>query len=127
MPAADASQPAGGLRAGVLKVRHAVITSLAVITPAAAILFLFGTMVAPLTVWAQTLRMGIVPPSMHGRTFALLRTLMQAGRPIGGAIAGLVIDPTALGLAILLSAALIGVPGLVGFAVRDLRAARPPL
>ncbi|HXL15988.1 MAG TPA: hypothetical protein VN961_00555, partial [Streptosporangiaceae bacterium] len=40
MPAADASQPAGGLRAGVLKVRHAVITSLAVITPAAAILFL---------------------------------------------------------------------------------------
>lgn len=94
---------------------------------AAAILFLFGTMVAPLTVWAQTLRMGIVPPSMHGRTFALLRTLMQAGRPIGGAIAGLVIDPTALGLAILLSAALIGMPGLVGFAVRDLRAARPPL
>ncbi len=94
---------------------------------AAAILFLFGTMVAPLTVWAQTLRMGIVPPSMHGRTFALLRTLMQAGRPIGGAMAGLVIDPTALGLAILLSAALIGMPGLVGFAVRDLRAARPPL
>src|SRR5215471_1926641 len=30
----------GGLRPGVLKVRHAVITSLAVITPAAAILFL---------------------------------------------------------------------------------------
>jgi len=38
MPAADASQ--SGLRPGVLKVRHAVITSLAVITPAAAILFL---------------------------------------------------------------------------------------
>jgi len=35
---ADASQ--SGLRPGVLKVRHAVITSLAVITPAAAILFL---------------------------------------------------------------------------------------
>jgi predicted MFS family arabinose efflux permease len=94
--------------------------------PAAAILFLFGTMVAPLTVWAQTLRMAIVPPSLHGRAFALLRTLMQAGRPIGGAIAGLVIDPSALGLAILLSAALIGTPGLVGLAVRDLREARPP-
>jgi amino acid transporter len=41
-PAADASaqQPDEGLRPGVLKVRHAVITSLAVITPAAAILFL---------------------------------------------------------------------------------------
>jgi len=41
-PAADSSarQPSTGLRPGVLKVRHAVITSLAVITPAAAILFL---------------------------------------------------------------------------------------
>src|SRR5262245_15848081 len=41
-PAADtgARQADEGLRTGVLKVRHAVITSLAVITPAAAILFL---------------------------------------------------------------------------------------
>jgi predicted MFS family arabinose efflux permease len=93
---------------------------------AAAILFVFGTMVAPLTVWAQTLRMAIVPTALHGRAFALLRTLMQAGRPIGGAIAGLVIDPAALGPAILLSAILIGVPGLLGLAVRDLREARPP-
>src|SRR6266704_3293305 len=37
VPAAGATP---GLRPGVLKVRHAVITSLAVITPAAAILFL---------------------------------------------------------------------------------------
>jgi amino acid transporter len=41
-PATDsgARRPDGGLRPGVLRVRHAVITSLAVITPAAAILFL---------------------------------------------------------------------------------------
>jgi amino acid transporter len=41
-PAADAEarQSDQGLRTGVLRVRHAVITSLAVITPAAAILFL---------------------------------------------------------------------------------------
>jgi amino acid transporter len=41
-PAAQpgADHPNQGLRPGVLKVRHAVITSLAVITPAAAILFL---------------------------------------------------------------------------------------
>src|SRR6266566_7628449 len=38
MTAAVGSRP--GLRPGILKVRHAVITSLAVITPAAAILFL---------------------------------------------------------------------------------------
>jgi len=41
-PMSDASgrEPDQGLRAGVLKVRHAVITALAVITPAGAILFL---------------------------------------------------------------------------------------
>ena len=41
-PAPDSSEMASGgaLRPGVLKVRHAVITALAVITPAAAILFL---------------------------------------------------------------------------------------
>jgi amino acid transporter len=39
-PAAEPSAQDEGLRRGVLKVRHAVITSLAVITPAAAILFL---------------------------------------------------------------------------------------
>lgn len=93
--------------------------------PAAIAVFLVGTMVAPLTIWAQTLRMGIVPPELHGRTFSLLRMMMQAGRPIGGVIAGVAFDPAALGGAILLSAALIGLPGLAGLAVRDLRAVRP--
>lgn len=93
---------------------------------AAATLLLFGLMVAPLTVWAQTVRMGIVPSAMHGRTFALLRTLMQAGRPIGGATAGLVIVSSDLTPAILLSAALVGIPGLLGLAVRGVRDARPP-
>ena len=36
----DAGHSDDGLRKGILKVRQAVITSLAVITPAAAILFL---------------------------------------------------------------------------------------
>jgi predicted MFS family arabinose efflux permease len=94
--------------------------------PAAGALFVFGLMVAPLTVWAQTLRMGIVPPALHGRTFALLRTLMQAGRPVGGAIAGLMLEPQTLTFALLLAAALIGLPGLAGLLVRELRAARPP-
>ncbi|MBM3649018.1 MAG: MFS transporter [Alphaproteobacteria bacterium] len=93
---------------------------------AAAALFAFGAMAAPLTVWAQTLRMAIVPPPLHGRTFALLRTMMQGGRPIGGATAALVVEPSALGVAILLSAFLVGVPGVLGLAVRDLRGAQPP-
>ena len=130
--AVGGSAPGGRLGLGICIVQ--TLAGLAVVAiwpvqqslPALAILFLFGTMVAPLTVWAQTLRMAIVPPAMHGRTFALLRTLMQAGRPIGGAIAGLVIDPSALGFAILLSAGLIGLPGLLGLFVRDLRGARLP-
>jgi MFS family permease len=88
---------------------------------AAGVLTLLGLMVAPMTVWTQTLRMAIVPPATRGRTFALLRTLMQAGRPIGGVIAGLVLAPDTLGPAILLSAALIGLPGLAGLGVRELR------
>ncbi len=47
-------------------------------------LTLFGLFSAPLTIWAQTLRMQIIPESLRGRTFALLRTLMQSANPIGG-------------------------------------------
>ena len=92
----------------------------------AIVLFAFGLCAAPLTIWAQTLRMGIVPAEMRGRAFALLRMLMQSGRPIGGILAGLVIFPDDPGLAILLSAAFVGLPGLAGLCVRDLRRATPP-
>src|SRR5262249_6351803 len=91
---------------------------------ALAVQFLLGLTVAPMTVWAQTVRMGIVPAAMHGRAFALLRTLMQAGRPIGGALAALVLAPDTLGFAIVLAATLIGLPGLAGLSLRPLRSLR---
>jgi MFS family permease len=93
----------------------------------AAILVAYGACTAPLTIWAQTLRMGIVPAAMRGRAFAFLRMLMQSGRPIGGALAGIAIDPGNLAGAVVLSALFVGVPGLVGLCVRDLRQARPPV
>jgi MFS family permease len=46
-----------------------------------------GFVSAPMTAWAQTLRMREVPAAMHGRLFAILRTGMQATPPIGAAIA----------------------------------------
>jgi MFS transporter len=46
-----------------------------------------GFVSAPMTAWAQTLRMREAPSSMHGRLFALLRTAMQATPPIGAAAA----------------------------------------
>lgn len=51
-------------------------------------LFLFGLFSGPLTSWAQTLRMRIIPDQIRGRTFAMLRTFMQFSSPIGSGLAG---------------------------------------
>ena len=42
----------------------------------------------PLTVWAQTVRMRLIPPDMRGRVFGTMRTLMQATPPLGALLAG---------------------------------------
>jgi MFS family permease len=89
-------------------------------------LFLYGVCSAPLTVWAQTLRMAIIPQRLRGRSFALLRTIMQAGGPLGAAIGGLLLPllgvPAMLGLAALV----VGAPGAAGWRVRALRLADQP-
>jgi MFS family permease len=86
-------------------------------------LLLFGAFSAPLTIWAQTLRMQIIPERMRGRVFALLRMVMQSGAPIGGALAGVLLSLVGLTKIIACSALLVGVPGLVGARVRALREA----
>jgi MFS family permease len=86
-------------------------------------LFLLGVFSAPMTVWAQTLRMQIVPPELHGRAFALLRLLMQAGNPLGAALSGVFFPLSRLLGLIAASAAVMGVPGVVGLGVRELRLA----
>lgn len=70
-PASDSSEPApgGALRPGVLKVRHAVITALAVITPAAAILFL------PIPIAANA---GAAMPLAIVVAFAVVLVIMNA-------------------------------------------------
>lgn len=85
-------------------------------------LTLFGMFSAPLTIWAQTLRMQIIPEPLRGRTFALLRTLMQGTNPLGGVLAGLILPLLGLPTIIGLSAILIGAPGLLGYRVKALRA-----
>lgn len=86
-------------------------------------LFLLGLFSAPMTVWAQTLRMRVVPPELHGRAFALLRLMMQAGNPLGAALSGVLFPVLGVLGLIAASAAVMGVPGALGFAVRDLRRA----
>lgn len=48
--------------------------------------FAIGLLSAPMTIWAQSLRMRRIPPALHGRAFATLRTLMQATPPLGAAL-----------------------------------------
>jgi MFS family permease len=87
---------------------------------ASAGLALFGLFSAPLTIWAQTLRMRIIPEPLRGRTFALLRTLMQGANPLGGMLAGLLLPLLGLPALIGLSAILVGGPGLLGYRVKAL-------
>jgi len=84
-------------------------------------LALLGLFQAPLTIWAQTLRMQIIPEKLRGRTFALLRTLMQSASPVGGIIAGFLLPVVGIFTMIGLSVGLMGVPGLLGYRVKDLR------
>lgn len=84
-------------------------------------LALLGAFSAPMTVWAQTLRMQIIPEQLRGRTFALLRTLMQSSGPLASAGAGVLLLAVGIPTMIGLSAILIGVPGVLGYGVKQLR------
>jgi MFS family permease len=84
-------------------------------------LALLGFFSAPLTAWAQTLRMRIIPAELRGRTFALLRTFMQAASPTGSGVAGIIFPVIGLLPLVTLSAILIGGPGLAGSQVKALR------
>jgi MFS family permease len=103
--------------AAALVVVPLVVRSAAVTVAALAAL---GMCAAPMTAWAQSLRMRLVPPEAHGRLFALLRTAMQATPPAGAALAALVIGRGAV-ITVAAIAAAIGIPALV--LARDLTAA----
>ncbi|MBF8190273.1 MFS transporter [Nonomuraea sp. K274] len=55
------------------------------VLPVTAGYVVIGLFSAPMTVWAQSLRMARIPAPLRGRGFAILRTLMQATPPIGAA------------------------------------------
>lgn len=90
-------------------------------------LALYGLLSSPLTVWAQTLRMQIIPEELRGRAFALLRTMMQAGTPIGGAAGGVLLPVLGIPAMIATGALLVAMPGAIGYRNRELRQAGSPL
>lgn len=78
------------------------------------LLFISGLLTSPLTIWAQSLRMRLIPRELRGRVFSLLRTIMQAAEPLGGALGGVVIGAGGLLLALAGVATAMGAPGLLG-------------
>jgi hypothetical protein len=64
-------------------------------------------------VWAQTLRMRVIPPDLRGRVFGLLRTAMQGTVPVGGAIAPLVAAGD-ISRGFVAAGLVVALPGLVG-------------
>jgi MFS family permease len=85
---------------------------------------LLGFCSAPLTIWAQTLRMKIIPAALRGRTFALLRMLMQSTNPAGGMVGGFLLPLLSFPVMIGLAASVIAIAGFIGLQVRPLREAK---
>ena len=84
----------------------------------------YGAAYAPLTILGQTLRMRLIPPELRGRSFALLRMLMQSGNPVGGMAAGLLVPLVGLPATVLATSFLALGPAAAGALVRPLRQAR---
>lgn len=89
----------------------------------AAGLLISGFFEAPLTIWAQTVRMKIIPAELRGRTFALLRTLMIGALPLGGLLGGAVLPVIGMTAMIGLSSAVHITSALLGSQVKALRRA----
>jgi MFS family permease len=81
---------------------------------AAATLAASGFAASCLTAWAQTIRMRLIPAELRGRVFALLRTAMQSTPPIGAVIGGLVLAGGSVETTIVITVAVILIPGLIG-------------
>jgi MFS family permease len=96
-----AAQIAAALIAGLLVIRSAAVTVAALVA--------LGMCSAPMTAWAQSLRMRLVPPEAHGRLFALLRTAMQATPPAGAGLAALTLGRGTL-VTVAVIAATMGLP-----------------
>jgi MFS family permease len=122
---------AGSLVVGAVEWRRALGPSIAVVQTVAGASFLLlalepglagtigglllaGLLVSPLTIWAQTLRMRLIPEELRGRAFGLLRTLMQATPPLGAALAGVLLAGPGLAATVLVMSAVMTLPGLAG-------------
>ncbi len=82
---------------------------------------IIGLLSAPMTVWAQSLRMRRIPSELHGRAFALLRTLMQGTLPLGAVLATPLIATDRIGVAAIVMTLIAGLPGTLLLLTRHSR------
>ena len=137
LSAMAAGEIVGAAFAGQHQPRRSPVQAIGIIQAAAAVAFLallatphqllvgagffaIGLFSAPMTVWAQSLRMRRIPPALHGRAFATLRTLMQATPPIGAALVTPLLVHAQVALAAVAMTVIAGLPALyLSFAVTD--------
>ncbi|WP_327586741.1 MFS transporter [Nonomuraea sp. NBC_00507] len=136
MAALSAGELLGGFAAGAWRPRIGRLTAIALVelVAAAGILALLGspdlmmvtaaflimgTFSAPMTVWAQSLRMERVPPAQRGRVFSVFRTMMQATLPIGAAMVTPLLVAGNLPAAVILMTALAAVPAFALLLLRE--------
>jgi MFS family permease len=81
--------------------------------------FVVGLLSAPMTVWAQSLRMRRVPAELHGRAFATLRTLMQGTPPVGTLLVTPLLAGGHLTVAALAMALVAGLPAVLVYSSRE--------
>ncbi len=119
-----------GLGIALAQMLAGLVLLLVILAPDAiltgAVFLAWGIAAAPLTPWAQTLRMAIIPEAMRGCAFALLRMLMQSGRPIGGALAGFLLPAIGIAATVGLVGAMTVAGGIAGLLTRPLREAGKP-
>ncbi|MFI6741579.1 MFS transporter [Nonomuraea sp. NPDC050451] len=122
MAALSAGELLGGFAAGAWRPKMDRLVAIAVVElvaaagflaalgspdwiPVAAGFLVIGMFSAPMTVWAQSLRMERIPPSQRGRVFSVFRTMMQATPPIGAAaVTPLLVAGNLAGAVVLMSA-----------------------
>ncbi len=117
-----------GLAIGLAALLSGVAVAAVAVSPdavgVAVALALYGAFSAPLTIWGQTLRMKIIPAGFHGRCFAIMRTLMQSGGPLGGLGAGFAIPVLGARAAIAAVALITCAVGGLGLTIGELRRAQ---
>ncbi|NEE04513.1 MFS transporter [Phytoactinopolyspora halotolerans] len=129
MSAMAVGELVGAVAAGLCAPRRSHVRAIGIVQGVAALAFLtllasprqvlvaagffaIGLLSAPMTVWAQSLRMRRIPPALHGRAFAGLRTLMQATPAIGSALVTPLLVGDRLAIATVIMVAVGSIPAL---------------